>query len=400
MSNLIIYDDDTWSSLLPLTFNKPVCEIYIGKGTIREKWESLMGLKASYITQDHLAGLYPLTIEKDNYLVNGSTLPTKQLAEQVSKLRSNEALMDSEGELIAARFPEHQFDLLSSDQPIDELNGMPISPNIFTKINSFGDFMELLDETIQGDSTYLDLEQYSQNIPDSYKSQNVSLYVHEQAIIDPCYLDTRTGPIIIDAGVQIMAGSVIKGPCYIGKNSVVKMSSIIYGPFSSGPFCVLGGEIKSSLFQAYSNKGHFGYIGNSIIGSFCNLGAGTSASNLKNTLTRVHLWDYQAEKFVDSGRLKFGLIMGDFCKTAIHTAFNTGTIVGMSCNIYSKGFPRKFIPSFSWGGSSGYIKYELEKALSVASSTKGLKGLEMTESEKNMIAAVYKMTEKFRSSYK
>ena len=137
MSNLIIYDDDTWSSLLPLTFNKPVCEIHIGKGTIREKWESLLNLKASFITQDHLVELYPLTIEKDNFLVNGSTLPTKQLAAQVLKLRSNEALMDREGELIAARFPEHQFELLSSDQPIDELSGLPLSPNIFSKINSF-----------------------------------------------------------------------------------------------------------------------------------------------------------------------------------------------------------------------------------------------------------------------
>lgn len=399
MANLIIYDDDTWSRLLPLTLNKPVCELHYGKGTIRDKWEAVINLKASHITQDHLSSLYPVRIEEDNFLVNGSVIPSYSLGRLVVGLRSNEALMDESGEMIAARFPSHQFDLLSSNKPIDELIGLPIKKNLFYKINGLVDLLDRLDPVIHYDASKLDPKVFV-NRSSKVDSEKARLFIHERAEVQSAHLDTSTGPIIIDSGVTVMAGSAIKGPCYLGKNSLVKLNTIIYGPFSAGPHSVISGEVKHSIFQAYSNKSHFGYIGDSLIGSHCNLGAGTSVSNLKNTLTRVHLWDYEQQRFRDSGRLKFGMVMGDFTKTAIHTAFNTGTMVGLSCNIYSKGFPRKFIPSFSWGGSSGYIKYDLEKALSVASATKGLNNLEMTEVEKNVLAAVFKMTEKSRSHYK
>ena len=399
MSNLILYDDDTWAQLRPLSYNKPVAEIYIGIGTIRRKWESALGLEASYITQDHLAELFPTNIKEDNFLINGSVIPSPQLVHLVKNLKINEALLDKDDELIAARFPAHQFTLLAEEKPIEELTGYTLKDTQFIKINNITDLLTTLEQVISFDVHRLDSSEYSQKIPAEWTKTKENIYIHKTARIDQSYLDSSNGPICIGPNVQLLAGTKITGPCYLGAESVTKMNAVIYGPFSCGPSCVLGGEVKSSIFQNHSSKGHFGYIGNSVIGSFCNLGAGTSASNLKNTLTNVHLWDYKYEKFVDTGCLKLGLIMGDFSKTAIHTAFNTGTMIGVCCNIYSKGFPRKFIPSFSWGGSSGYINYELEKALSVASASKGLKYLEMKESEKNMLAAIYKISEKFRGSY-
>lgn len=307
--------------------------------------------------------------------------------------------MDYNNELIVARLPEAQFNLLEDNKPIDELVGMPVQPELYIKINSFSDLLSLHENIIKLDASSLDTSDYHH---DCFQliGNPAQLFIHNTAQLEPCFLDTQNGPIIIESDVKILAGTSIKGPCVIGTDSLVKSNAVIYGPFSCGPKCVLAGELKSTIFQGYSNKGHFGYIGDSVIGAFCNLGGGTSASNVKNTLTTVHLWDYQEEKFIDTERMKLGMVLGDYSKTAIHTAFNTGTVIGLSCNIYSKGFPRKFIPSFSWGGSAGYINYELEKALEVASVTKSTKGEHMSENEKNMLAAVYKMSEKYRASYK
>lgn len=399
MPNLILYDDTAWSALRPLTFNKPVSSLLIGLGSIQEKWENYLNEKATVITQNHLSNIYAPLISDDNYLINGSVFPNPQLVYLIKQLGINEALLDENKELIAARFPENQFTLLSEDKQIEELVGVNIKDTPFIKINSLGDLLNCQRVIIESDIENIDREVYHQQVNSDWTMDEENIYIHETANIDPCFLDARSGPIVIGPNVKILAGAKIKGPACLGEATLVKMDTNIYGPFSCGKSCTLGGEIKNVILQDFSNKGHFGYIGDSLIGSHCNLGSGTSASNLKNTLTNVHLWDYDREKFIDSGRLKFGLIMGDFSKSAIHTTFNTGSIVGLSCNIFSNGFPRKFIPSFSWGGSSGYINYELEKALSVASATKGLKFLEMSESEKNMLAAIYKMTEKYRSSY-
>ena len=399
MKNLIIYDDDLWFKFLPLTYNKPLCQLVVGKSSIAQRWEKGLNLTASYITQDHLTEMYPVSIKEDNILVNGSIIPTAQIIRLVQKLHPNEAIMDYNNELIAARLPEDQFNRLEESKPIDELIGMPVQPELYIKINKITDLIDLLQNVIKLDATELDESIYHHNIDQTLGAPGL-VYVHERAELEPCYLDTRNGPIILMEHSKILSGSTIKGPCIIGPHSVVKSNSIIYGPFSCGSKCTIGGEVKNSVFQSSTNKSHFGYVGDSILGAHCNLGAGTSISNLKNTLKSVHIWDYQEDKFRDIERIKFGAVIADFTKTAIHTSLNTGTVIGVSCNIYGSGFPRKFVPSFSWGGPSGYINYELEKAIQVISLTKEKKDENLSEKEKNVLAAIYKISEKYRIAYK
>ena len=394
-----MYDDDLWFKFLPLTYNKPLCEIVIGKSSIAKRWEQGLNLTASHITQDHLTEMYPVHIKKDNILVNGSIIPSAQIIRLVQKLHPNEAIMDYNNELIAARLPEDQFNRLEESKPIDELIGMPVQPDLYLKLNQLTDLLDLQNNVIKVDVKELDETAYHHNIDQSIGAPGL-VFVHNTAELEPCYLDTRNGPIIFMEYSKVLSGSTIKGPCIIGPHSVVKSNSVIYGPFSCGSKCTIGGEVKNSIFQSYSSKGHFGYLGDSMLGAHCNLGAGTSVSNLKNTLQSVHIWDYQEDKFMDAERNKLGAIIADFSKTAIHTTLNTGTVIGVSCNIYGSGFPRKFIPSFSWGGPSGYINFELEKALEVASLTKETKDEKLSEKEKNILAAIYKISEKYRIAYK
>jgi UDP-N-acetylglucosamine diphosphorylase/glucosamine-1-phosphate N-acetyltransferase len=233
-------------------------------------------------------------------------------------------------------------------------------------------------------------------------SETVSVLSRENVFVEEGFsgeyftLNASTGPVFLGKGSEIMEGSVIRGPLALGSHSTVKLAAKIYGPTTIGPHCKAGGEINNSVLQGFSNKGHDGFLGNAVVGEWCNLGADTNNSNLKNNYTEVKVWNYPSNRFIRTGLQFCGLIMGDHSKTGINTMLNTGTVAGVSANIFGSGFPRNFIPSFSWGGAAGLVDYKLEKAFETMEEVMRRRDLELTETDKVIFRHIFKETEKYR----
>lgn len=362
MANIILFDSEVRENLLPLTFTRPVGELRVGILTIREKWERTMNAKVSFITQDYLAEKYSIDYGEENYIINGSAMPSPQLCRLIKQMEFGEAFLLGE-ELIAAKMDERQFEKLIHDQDIGELNGIDLEDTDFLKINNLWNIFQLNDKALRADFELITKGRKSAEISNTNQilgRENV--FVEEGAKIECSVINATEGPVYIGRNAEIMEGSLIRGSFALGEGATLKMGSKIYGGTTIGPYCKAAGEIKNSILMAYSNKGHEGYLGNSVIGEWCNLGAGTNISNLKNNYAEVKLWSYPEGRFVKTGTQFCGLIMGDHSKSGIDTTFNTGTVVGLSVNVYGPGFPRNFIPSFSWGGHGGWATYPAEKA--------------------------------------
>jgi UDP-N-acetylglucosamine diphosphorylase/glucosamine-1-phosphate N-acetyltransferase len=222
------------------------------------------------------------------------------------------------------------------------------------------------------------------------------LFVHESAKVYASTLNTNDGPIYIDADSEIMEGSHIRGGFYLGEHATLKMGTKIYGASTIGPQCKVGGEISNSVFYGHSNKAHDGFVGNSLIGEWCNLGADTNTSNLKNNYSNVSIWSYEKADYADTGLTFCGLIMGDHSKCGINTMFNTGTVVGVSSNIFGSGFPRNFVPSFSWGGASGFTTYLTSKAFQTAKIVMSRRHVDFTEEDAKILEHIFEETKKYR----
>ena len=398
MTNVILFDDDIRDHLLPLTYTKPVGNIRIGIQTIKEKWEKALNAEASHITQDYLSAKYTINIEEKNLVINGSVLPSYHLNRLISQLEENEALLLN-GDLIAAYLNKEQFDNLISNEDIDELAGFEVGDTPFMKINKLSDIFSLNAAAIESDFEILTKDRQSQDIPEHVQAINPeNIFIELGAEISPCILNASSGPIYIGKDVKILDGCMLRGPLAILDNAVIKMGAKIYGGTTIGPYCKVGGEVSNVVFQAYSNKGHDGYLGNSVIGEWCNLGADTNCSNLKNNYAEVKLWNYQNESFTRTGLQFCGLIMGDHSKCGINTMFNTGTVVGVFDNIYGAGYPRNFIPSFAWGGpGAGYKTYKLEKAFDTAEKVMKRRNITFGEIDKNILEEVFKLSSKYRN---
>ncbi len=398
MTNVILFDDDIRDHLLPLTYTKPVGNIRIGILTIKEKWERALKAKASHITQDYLSAKYTINIEEKNLVINGSVLPSYHLNRLISQLEENEALLLN-GDLIAAYLNREQFDHLISNEDIDELAGFEVGDTPFLKINKVTDIFSLNAQAIESDFEILTKNRESEPIPNFVQAVcPENIFIEEGAEISPCILNASTGPIYIGKNAKILDGSMLRGPIAILDNAVVKMGAKIYGGTTVGPFCKVGGEISNVVFQSYSNKGHDGYLGNSVIGEWCNLGADTNCSNLKNNYAEIKLWSYEKEGFQRTGLQFCGLIMGDHSKCGINTMYNTGTVVGVFNNLYGAGYPRNFIPSFTWGGpGSGYKTYVLDKAFDTAEKVMKRRDIELDELDKNILKHVFELSSKYRS---
>lgn len=390
--NIILFGDDHWSHLLPLTFTKPICELRVGILTIKEKWELHLNGTGSYITQDYLAEKYPIVIQDDNLLINSTFLPSSQLLQHISNLSIGEALM-LEDEMVAARLSHEHFDNLSIESnALSSLKGKEIHSDT-TEINRITRPYHIF--TQNGREILYDFDL----ITKGRQSQKISetntifgkypVFVEEGAIIECCIINTNNGPVYIGKNALIMEGTMIRGGFAACEGSVVKMGAKIYGPTTIGPHCRLGGEVNNSVLQANSNKGHDGYLGNSVIGEWCNLGADTNNSNLKNNYLPVKIWSYVQESFEDTGLQFCGLIMGDHSKSGINTMFNTGTVVGVASNIFGDGFPRTFIPSFSWGGASGFTNHQLKKALETAEIVMQRRKVTMSDMDKKILEHIY-----------
>lgn len=398
MQSLILFDDDNWQGLLPLTFTKPICELRVGILSIREKWERRLKLNASFITQDFLSEKYPLKIDEDNLIINSTILPTDKLISLVKKLEHDEALLAGD-ELLAARLSSEQLLKLTEDQPIDELKGKDVQDveGLYTQIIRPYDLFTYNGQEIRSDFELITAGRKSKLISNSNRVLNFDqIFIEEGASVELSILNAENGPIYIGTNATVMEGSIIRGPFAMCENSVVKMGAKIYEDTTLGPYAKAGGEINNSILSSFSNKGHDGYLGNSILGEWCNLGADTNASNLKNNYDDVKVWNYNAERFEKSGLQFCGLIMGDHSKCGINTMFNTGTVVGVSANIFGSGFPRNFVPSFSWGGASGFTTYLTKKAFEVAKVVMSRRHVEFTEQDAKILEHVFEESKKWR----
>jgi len=400
--NIILFGDDHWFDLLPLTFTRPICELRVGILTIREKWEYFLGGKASFITQDYLAEKYPIHIDNDNILINSTFLPEKQLVNYIKQLRLNEALLLGE-ELIAARLSDVQFKSLSEDKDaLQSLKGIDLLQEkgiLFSRITRPYHLFIHNGAEIKSDFNLLTAGKNSHPISNTNSiSGKFPVFAEEGTSIEHSIINTVEGPAYFGKNSIVMEGSLIRGAFALGESAVVKMGAKIYGPTTIGPRCVVGGEIKNSVLLANSNKVHDGYLGNSVIGEWCNLGADTNTSNLKNNYLNVRIWSYVSEAFVDTGTQFCGLIMGDHSKSGINTMFNTGTVTGVGCNIFGSGFPRTFVPSFSLGGANGFKTHPLQKVIETAELVLARKNLVMSEVDKKILEHIFLNTAHIRNN--
>ncbi len=383
MRNVILFDDDTWEQLLPLTFTRPLADIRCGILTIKEKWERHLDANVSFITQEYLSDRFPIEISDDNLVIAGNTLPNARLVRLINELGMNEALM-FEDELIAARLSRAQFDHLIHNEQIDELDGYHINETPVERIQWPWQIFEYTGTEIDRDYKLLTKGKNSQALDSTSVWEGKDIFVEEGASVKHCIIDASEGPVYIGKSAVMLAGSIIKGPFALGNNGVVKMGAKIYGPTSIGPGSKVGGEIKNCVFFANSNKSHDGYLGNSVIGEWCNLGADTNTSNLKNDYGEVSLWNYSSESYTPTGLQFCGMIMGDHSKAGINSMFNTGTVVGVSCNVFGGGFQPRHIPSFSWGGGNELQPYRVEKAIEVGRRVMSRKNLEFDTDMENI----------------
>jgi UDP-N-acetylglucosamine diphosphorylase/glucosamine-1-phosphate N-acetyltransferase len=395
--NLIFFDDpELVISLRPFTFTRPISDIRMGILTIRGKWHKYLGVKtSSNYTEPHLEGKFPLQIKGENLCINSSVIPDTRLVEAVKKLTTNQMLFS--GDIwIAGIFT----DQLKAD--FDECN-----MNSFDVVQYAGEFNVLKNtweifswcgKEIEKDFELL-VPVRDLNILLSAKHSSVTIigdpsliFLEPGAEIQPgSILNTTTGPIYLGADSEIMEGCMVRGPFFLGEHSQLKMGAKIYGPSSFGPHCKVGGEVNNSVFFGYSSKAHDGFLGNSVLGEWCNLGADTNNSNLKNTYAEVKLWHYGKKSFVKTGLQFCGLIMGDHSKCGINTMFNTGTVVGVSANIFGDGFPRNYIPSFSWGGAAGFTAYKLNDAISTAKLVYERRNMVFDEEEQDIFKHLFSL---------
>jgi len=394
--NLILFDDKAWAGLRPLTWLRPVAELRIGLLTMAQRWELLLTGQASTVAQDYLAEQFPLALARDNYFINASLLPTDDLVKQILELSQGEALTQND-ELLAARLDDKS--ILRISDPEGEGDAIPGYDYTGEAIllNRPYDLFHFNEQMINFDVKLVCGSRHSQPLS---KTNTVigehPVFLEKGASIEACILNTTEGPIYLGKDSTVLEGSMLRGPLAICENATVKMGAKVYKGTTIGPYCKVGGEVNNVVFQAFSNKGHDGYLGNAVIGQWCNLGADTNASNLKNNYGSVRVWDYSTERFEHSDKQFCGLIMGDHAKCGINTMFNTGTVVGVGANIFGSGFPRTFIPDFAWGGASGMTTNKLNKVFETAELVKKRKALSLNEHEKNALEHVYVLTKNLR----
>ena len=389
--NFILFDSSVRNSLLPFTFTRPVADIRIGVLTIREKWEKFLGFTTTSITEEYLEAKYPMVELEENVLINASFLPTKSLVEQVRNLSENQAIFKGE-EVIAFFTSDTQEDVDFTLYKQIECSGDVL------QLKNTWDIFSLNDKAIKADYDLITQGRTSAPIPEGVHAINKeNIFIEEGATISFSSLNASTGPIYIGKDSEIMEGCLVRGPFALCEYSILKMGAKIYGATTVGPYCKVGGEVNNSVLFGFSSKGHEGFLGNSVLGEWCNVGADSNTSNLKNNYAEVKLWDYHKERFTNTGLQFCGLMMGDHSKCGINTMFNTGTVIGVSANIFGSGFPRNFIPSFSWGGAAGFTTYQLNKVIEVAKVVMKRRELEWSEIDEKILQHVFDETAKNRA---
>lgn len=390
--NYILFDDYSWQNLLPLTHTKPVSEIRIGILTITEKWEKYLNANLSFQTQDYLSLKYNSHFTNDNFFINGKICPTPGLVNQIHNLKNNSGI--KHGQTLLAYRADFAI-ALNIEEAI--LKADEVSTDAII-INNVWDIFSKNGQAIKQDFDLLTSKKTSLSISETNViiGDAKDIFLEEGAIVEAAILNTKSGPIYIGKDAEVMEGSVVRGPFALCEHSALKLSTKIYGPTTIGPHSKVGGEINNSVVFGFSNKAHDGFLGNSVVGEWCNLGADTNNSNLKNNYGNVKLFNYHQNKMIDTGLQFCGLIMGDHSKCGINTMFNTGTVVGVGANIFGGGFPPTHIASFCWGGAEGMEEYKFDKMIETANRVYARRSLVMSNEEKQILETIFKQTQKFR----
>ena len=393
MSNFILFDDSR-SDLLPLTFTRPVADLRIGILTIREKWEMYLKSSTSSKTEDYLSEKFKAILSNNNIFINGSILPDQKLISAIQSLNPGQYLVKA-NIIIAANCTKEEASSFSND--ISKAINIVQYTDEYTKISFLWDIFSKNGKAIEDDFKLLTIGRKSQTISASNQVASAeNIFIEEGAKVEFSTLNASTGSIYIGKDAEVMEGCLIRGPLALNEHATLKMGAKIYGPTTIGPNSKVGGEINNCVIWGNSNKAHDGFLGNSILGEWCNLGADTNNSNLKNNYSEVKLWNYTNEKFIPTGLQFCGLIMGDHSKCGINTMFNTGTVVGVSTNIFGAGYPRNFIPSFTWGGPQSMSVYPFDKATETAEIVMKRRNIDLSSIEKKILEQIFVSTAKHR----
>ena len=369
--------------LLPLTYTRPVAQLRCGILTIAEKYQK-RGFDVGYETEDYLQEKFP-SVQHD-ILVSGSVCPTNSFIDAITSLTEGQALIQDD-QLLAFK-GVNWADTPTEIFPFNDVLNLIIRPwDIWTKNAA----------EMNIDFDVLTKDRFSAPIDSSNTVFGDRIFLEEGARVKASILNATSGPIYLAQNAEVMEGSIVRGGLALGAHSALKLGTKVYGATTLGPHCKVGGEINNSVILGYSNKGHDGFLGNSAIGEWCNLGADTNNSNLKNNYDEVKAWSYVDGRFSKTGQQFCGLIMGDHSKSGINTMFNTGTVVGVSANVYGAGFPRNFIPSFTWGGPQGTTEYMIKKALDTANRMMQRRGLQVDDVERTILEKVYADSAKYRN---
>lgn len=381
--NIQFFDEPNLrKALLPLTFTRPVAELRIGILTIREKWQQyFLSAHCYFKTEDYLQGKFP-SITTPDLSINGAVCPNEHLVVEINKLTEGEGLV-SQGMVLASKgVLKKRIDyfqevcIIRTPADLFTYNGAEIRED-FKRITKGRTSCEVTDKhTIV------------------YNPENV--FIENGVKIRASIINAEDGPVYIGKDVEIQEGAIIKGPFAACQGAVVAMGSKMRGDNTLGPYCKVGGEVSNTIFIGYSNKVHDGFIGNSVIGEWCNLAAGTNVSNLKNNYSSIKVHSYVNEALEDSGKIFHGLIMGDYSRCGINAMFNTGSVVGVSCNVYDAAFPPKFLPSFAWGSAAGFVEFRLDEAFEVAKKGMARRKVELSTEDVNILTHIFNAEKKQR----
>ena len=391
ISNIVLFDVPlTKTNLLPLSYTRPVSELRVGIMTLAEKWESLLPGSYSNITDEYLSEKFPASLTGDDIFIASDVVASQPLASRIVSLKPGEALLKDDV-LIAVRGNREMID--NRELTVNmEFDGE------IDRIGFLYDIFILNDKAVKADFERITSGRMSHPLSgtNTVIGDPSLIFIEEGASVEGCFLNTKGGPIYIGRDAEVMEGSCLRGPVALCEGSHVNMGTRIYGATTIGPASKVGGELNNVVIIGYSNKAHDGFLGNAVIGEWCNIGAGCVASNLKNDYTEIKLWNYNAHRFTRTGLQFCGLMMGDHSKAGINTMFNTATVLGVGVNVYGSGFQRNFLASFSEGSRAGFTDVPMSKFFDIASRVMARRGKILTDVDRRIYEHINEMAHNFK----
>ncbi|QJD97617.1 glucose-1-phosphate thymidylyltransferase [Mucilaginibacter robiniae] len=390
---IILFDDNAHYTLRPLTFTRPVANLRIGILTIAEKWAKYLNTSFSYHTPAYLKAKFPIQVEAQNLFINGAVCPDEHLLEAIDKLQNGEALYHN-NQLLAVRLSENDAREFNSEQAFDRKIDYSAA---VVSIRYPEDIFRKNDTELRRDFALLTQGRTSAVISNTNTIIGNHFFAEEDAVAECSTFNTNNGPIYLGKQTEVWEGTHVRGGLALCNNSQIKMGAKIYGATTIGPRCRVGGEINNAVLWGNSSKGHEGYLGNSVLGEWCNIGADSNNSNLKNNYAEVKLWDYTTQHFRKTGLQFCGLVMADHAKCGINTMFNTGTVVGVSANVFGAGYPRNYVPDFAWGGAHGYEVYRMDKVFETIERVYTRRNKQLDDVEKQLLQDIFNLTQPYRN---